>query len=1118
MTALALAMDASYVGVGHASGHILLYDVLDAKVPVRHVLPVHPADVAQGKCEGHLTGAAVTHLAFVGRRKTAIVSADENGLCFYHSLGRVLGMASNDTLRVYGRYPSANAVDTVLDMAPLPLGTAGHQADEHKFVAILLREKLLLVGLAPSARTWYRSYARRNTSAHGALAWFPATRDEGGALHHPMLAFAFGFTLQLLHVKSVRVKPRRDERQVPPAIALSEETLPPTTQPIIRLQWIHRQLLMVVTTDAWLLYDLRLRAYSEWQPHDPLMAQIGAPTAATWRNALRVWHSKAFCLAHGDVYVGDLLPWDTRLAQLVHAKDFLGALQLGLELYQGHGLGSAIGLPSERGAQQAAIAARLEKLEQAAADALFANVPGAYDPETAHAALARTCATVAITTHRFDWLFHDLYNLYEVHGHESTFVHEMEQFILHGEMPTPVPSVMQRLLAFRAKKGEYERIEQLVLHVDPLHLDLDQTLPLCTKYKLWDAVVYVSTSALHDYTTPLHDLLQRAYTAVQGQEAPDAYRLFSFLASVSRGVQHPNEHPLPPNEARAAAADVYATIYAREAQTFLIPTAQPYPYLRMLLELDAEALLDVIDLGLEGDLYAEDEDDALPTRRDVVDALLAVSSDLAAGDEGFVALFTARNAAKYPQFLRLHSTEVQYLFDVLTRPAGVPAAADREFALECVFSAHAYPFTDDALARLVDAQFWRVYEYALRKTQRYNDLMRFFLVDQDGRHDAPSQLYSRVAELLSWAPPAHHAALLDVLLDAMPDVPDSLLGDVARVVARFFAEHTDAVFAALEAMPQRQYLYLQPFFRLDEETAQVKPSLRTAWLALVAEFCPAMLVAHLRARPVDFYALDDVLRIAREHCVYDAVLWAFDRRGETAAAMDTLDAQVAECSVSLLALATQGRDGDGSSAAEQVMAQAHDVVQSLRATVRMAVDLAVEHSHTEASREKAREQWYRVLRALIHYVHLLAEPPYAGPLLQSARSAGDALVQESLAALLTSVPSETVSFPPLFRRLVDAPEMASSVSYAEVRRVLDGMLEAYRLRSEVLTLGVRLNEGDTSRLFHELAKERALGWLIRARPRCHICHERLLPSAAPLTFSRSGLHVHRACGDSAPQK
>lgn len=208
-------MDASYVGVGHASGHMLLYDVLDAKVPVRHVLPVHPADVAQGKCEGHLAGAAVTHLAFVGRRKTAIVSADENGLCFYHSLGRVLGMASNDTLRVYGRYPSTNAVDAVLDMAPLPLGTADHQADEHKFVAILLREKLLLVGLAPSARTWYRSYARRNTSAHGALAWFPATRDEAGALHHPMLAFAFGHALQLLHVKSVRVKPRRDERPVP---------------------------------------------------------------------------------------------------------------------------------------------------------------------------------------------------------------------------------------------------------------------------------------------------------------------------------------------------------------------------------------------------------------------------------------------------------------------------------------------------------------------------------------------------------------------------------------------------------------------------------------------------------------------------------------------------------------------------------------------------------------------------------------------------------------------------------------------------------------------------------------------------------------------------------------
>lgn len=818
--------------------------------------------------------------------------------------------------------------------------------------------------------------------------------------------------------------------------------------------------------------------------------------------------------AYGDVYVGDFLPWDARLVQLERAHDFLGALQHGLELYQGHGLGSAIGLPTAPHEQKAAIGARLEQLAQAAAYALFHTPEAFEDVHAARPMLARTCALIAITTHRFDWLFGELYMLYETHQLEAVFVHEMEQFILHGEMPTPSPDIMQRLLSFRVRKHEYACVEALVLHVDPMHLDLNQTLSLCTEHRLWDAYTYICTRALHDYTTPLQVLLQRVYANTQGEAAPDAYHLFPFLASAARGVQHPTQTPLHDAD-RVAAARMYGILLAHDASAFLIPSTQPYPYLRMLLQLDAESLLDVLDLALEADMFDDADGILALTRRDVIDALLQVRSELVPDDEAFVALFVARNSAKYPQFLRLEHEEVRALFQVLTRLHNTPGPADCEFGLECMFSAHAYVFDDAAVQALADAHYWRVYEYALRKTQRYGDLLRFYLLDQDGEHHTPHQLYSRVVELLHLPTLPDRATLFPVLRDAMPQMPDSLLGDVARIVAQFYPTEIDTALATLNDAPRRQYVYLSYFFRHDLPPGLSENS-RHTWLVLVAQFSPTMLVSQLRTHPRDFFGLHDALCVAREYRVYDAVLWLQDQLGQPAEVMDTLDAQIAENTVSLLALAAQCQEGPASGT-ERARAQAHETLQSFRATVRMSIQLAVEHAvHL---RKDARETWFRVLRALVHYLHGLTDPTLGdnGALLPMAREAGDALMQEALAALLTSVPSETVSFPDLFRRLVETPESAAHVSYADVRCILDGMLTAYQLRCDVLTLGVRLNEADTARLFHELTKQRAMGWLVEKHPRCEACQQRILTHAGALTLTPSGHVYHRTCLEGCAQ-
>lgn len=217
VTSVALSSDQTFAAVGHENGFIYLYALVKPQVPARTVPAVSMQAVQQGKAEGHLAGwngsrSAIVQLGFVGSRHTAIVSADSNGLAFYHSLGKVLGLANTDVLRILGRYPQdlANSnlqASLVLAMQALPLGTQPHATDEYCLVAILTPAKIVVAGLKPSAKTWWRALNLRHAVAkpvngHGAggvvgtLAWLPSIDGAD-----PRLAYTWDDALHIVRVE-----------------------------------------------------------------------------------------------------------------------------------------------------------------------------------------------------------------------------------------------------------------------------------------------------------------------------------------------------------------------------------------------------------------------------------------------------------------------------------------------------------------------------------------------------------------------------------------------------------------------------------------------------------------------------------------------------------------------------------------------------------------------------------------------------------------------------------------------------------------------------------------------------------------------------------------------------
>lgn len=255
VTSLALSHDHTYVASGHATGYIQLFDLKNPQSPQRLVPPTTLAAVASGRKEGHTKGSKIISIGFVAGRHTAIVSADDHGLAFSHSLGKVLFVDASDILRILGKYqqdvaPPTNGSTTqssgnntvppprrqktrytILEMAPLPLGTSPHATDQYNVIALLTPTKLVVVGLKPTPRTWFKCVRevdegglwRSKSKFKGTMAWYPSVLPHSGSKvvfekqrpittledaipTTPSLVYTWGRALHIVRVRESRTK------------------------------------------------------------------------------------------------------------------------------------------------------------------------------------------------------------------------------------------------------------------------------------------------------------------------------------------------------------------------------------------------------------------------------------------------------------------------------------------------------------------------------------------------------------------------------------------------------------------------------------------------------------------------------------------------------------------------------------------------------------------------------------------------------------------------------------------------------------------------------------------------------------------------------------------------
>ncbi|KAK7057126.1 Lateendosome to vacuole transport-family protein, partial [Favolaschia claudopus] len=590
VTALALSHDHTFVAAGHASGHIQLFDLKTPHTPARSVPPTTLAAVASGRQEGHLRGSRIVNIGFVAGRHTALVTADEHGLAFYHSLGKVLFVEASDILRILGKYPEEEGVPiaptptslaspddeglptptasrkrrknrySILAMMPLPLGVAPHPTDTYNVIAMLTPTKLVVVGLKPTPKTWFKC-ARAvdgvddlKARSRGAMAWFPSAPISGASAatngttaksatqpqiesSAPILAYSWGNTLHLLHLSESRAKHMvRNSRTGKTGevevgrIVYADAGKWVAQDHILAVQWLNANQLVILTATTLNVYDSRLSQLIEHIQFDGLAlisptlggtvngAVAYAHSVGDVAHSVRVYKGKIFLLGREQVQAGTLLTWADRILTFVQDGDFLSAIDLARSYYVGDAPGNSNGLPDDLPSRKEVVGQKMRELmlastryafsEDRMTDETHASLDGrGVDRTSLFENLVVSCARACIALDDFEFLFEDLFQQYEDAGIARIFLLQLERFVLSSDIRHVPPRITQRLVALHDEDGHPDLVERVIWHMDPTCLDINQAIHLCETHNLYDALIYVYTRALRDYVAPVVALL-----------------------------------------------------------------------------------------------------------------------------------------------------------------------------------------------------------------------------------------------------------------------------------------------------------------------------------------------------------------------------------------------------------------------------------------------------------------------------------------------------------------------------------------------------------------------------------------------------------------------------------
>lgn len=880
--------------------------------------------------------------------------------------------------------------------------------------------------------------------------------------------------------------------------------------------------------------------------------------------------------------MGTLLTWADRVLSLVQDGDFLGAIDLVRSYYINEAPGNRNNLPDDPNLRKQMIGQKLRSLMDASTQYTFSEdrmtdsthiTPDnrGVDRTSLFEGLVSVCCRACIALDDFEFLFEDLFQRYDDSGISSIYLQQLEPFVLSNEIRHVPARITQKLVALHEKDGRPDHVERIIWHMDPSCLDLNQAIHICQQYHLYDALIYIYTRAMHDYVAPAVVLLGlireiRRYrrsqiTSMMTAGTPNdsdspmeatiisAYKIYPYLANALSGLTYPSEDPLSLEEALLAKKDVYKFLFSGRSTVWpegegkggkLVLTSDEeggieptYPYVRQLLLFDSESFLHSLDIAFE-DAYLNDKSLTI-NRLMIVRILLEIlsSCSLLREDVTLVHIFIARNVPKYPQFLEIAPTTLHNILIGLAEDPDPKTREDRQLAAEYLLSIY-NPHESERVTELFEtAGFFRILRTWYHHDRQWAKLLLTYIHDPDS---SSLDLLDRIEETILVSSRTNKGVLpnelIPIIASSLPRLLDASIAGTAALIDRLIPElHNQAleIFNTNPDPDKNRHEYLQSLLHPSDEGGQpnVPQRLQQLFIALQCRFNPTEVIPTLQHLVKNTLDLSEVLETCESNEVYDAVVWAINWQGDPQRALSKAD--TSQKRISLKILETLDLDPHSPNITREL--------DSLQAIARISRIICLERSQGSSIEVPLEDMWFSLLNSQIHTVQIISgsiqnhqssgtDPEYNDQqvkdkeverLLSSLRS----LVQTTFSTLVTVTSTSAVSFPRLFKRLVNSTPQSTGSYYNEFRMILTGMLESYRSDEDLLIMLKHLVDRDLFDVVAQVTREQKAGWVSR-RETCQYCRKSLAPlnittssstnvSIHQIIVSRTGAIYHTNC-------
>ncbi|MCJ1415534.1 Vacuolar protein sorting-associated protein 8 [Xylographa parallela] len=1020
VTSITFSADHSAVAGGHANGAIFTWDTTRPAKPLLQISPTDPSRLHASDHDGHVSGAAVLHIGFLGTRHTAFVSADEKGMAFSHFVSRSMGAFARSirTTRILGRYPEPSlAVTTpkkpssVLAFAPLPLGNAMLTTDDMGLVAMLTPYLLVIVSTIPVAQTQHKASRPKELAAHGtmsaALAWFPAMKisAEDTAIHAPSslakLAYSWSNILTVLDVHDADV-PEGSAKDKSPELRFIPRKRWKADEAIVAIQWLSRSVLSVITVSQQLiiLEDSLLRVTDSSDMikkhiyHVDLFSQqlsqlvekldeddtsMHGVVADAFYMSFKAYKGRLFLLGFGDVSMGTMSNWADRLLALMEEGNFIGAIELATSYYNGGGDKATVGLPEDDASRHSVVQEKLTEMMSASLKYAFGRNQKAGTSKLGDRQLqelASACINACLSIEDMDFLFDDVYTWYSEDQVEGLFLDILENYITNGSIRILPPSVLKDLVGHFVEGGRDSELEGTLCLLNPETMDIDQITNLCKEHRLYDALLYVWTQALGDYTTILKDLLylkeDKSHDSGSDRDpsrvvsANPTLKVFPYLSYILTGRIYPTGKAMEDTKATMAKAEIYDFFFSSGRQDTAPDEISSnkmtlsLPHLRHILKQDASSFLSMLNEAFEDSFLngsneglngqqriaelSEEQRFGLSVNRQFIMSILLeviLPPDFDEEDVIYLDMFIARNIAKFSQFILIPGSTLQRVMVELCTYSTEDTAEDCQLSVEYLLSVFQPPDLPSMIPILSDAHFYKIIKLIYSTEKKYALLLTACFDDREN----PQAIFECIADCLkpnSELSPKQIEDIHSVIIEHASDLVEAGLTHAASTIEAFAPKLHTFLLKALSNDDHAQFQYLREILepskpeKLDTTTpgASLNQNFVEQYVRLLCDYDPHHVNDYIGNLQTGDLRLESVLPALESGGIIDAAVVIMAREGKIRDAIDRLTQYLKTLGAALIGLLDGAHETPDAANAQET---SDDLMQSLQKYIRIGV-------------------------------------------------------------------------------------------------------------------------------------------------------------------------------------